>query len=709
MNMRSCFPRDDPPAISGEMTMWPVYILLVFAMTMFGCHLAPPPQPEPVAAYAPYWYVDALTDSVIEVKNHLGSSLTILPSLTLRDGHTIELAPMIIPPLATQQLSLKSQLKGVGTEVTAAGRWGDGSRRGSILGNARLLTPSRDVNTEQPFSAWILVEDPKERLGLVSMFMFNKDLYSSTLHGSWWIPFVDTHVYFAVQNASAHQADLNIQLLSNGHATEVKPLHLPPFGFQLVALAELRKTYNIADVGGVRITATSPLQPLQLKKNVPSTPVVGRILLVQEQHGFSVALKMYPLLPLPPDAVAAELQSPAAYFGQVAKLTGRSKASIHPHLLLSNISERPVLVQGNIYGKDTAGKPLQLTLPPARLEPQSAMHLDLEEYRQSSHSELADGVAGLRLTHDGSVTDIIGDVINVDRTGDFALYDSVINRWLYDASTLAAISFNLVDRNQSFLILRNIMDTPQQAHVILDYAGGKKQYEVKLPEVPPQQLEVIDIRRLRDAHVADVNGDVLPASTDSGGAVILGTPGAFVGSDPSLMYSNAILNLPDMDPDDVGDDSDRAYMPPSCMDPSGRAGGRPGPRPPQCPQGFQEIQGATWFTCAEVDRGGGLACSVAGSGGQRNCLCANVTQTLGHTNIFAIRGGQCGDIYQITTPNIGANGALEVTLAERPDQNTLLDMHQDVIRNLGLPIVQGRYTVCIRDTGRHNNGLAACP
>ncbi|MGH8645949.1 MAG: hypothetical protein ACREX4_16410 [Gammaproteobacteria bacterium] len=43
------------------------------------------------------------------------------------------------------------------------------------------------------------------------------------------------------------------------------------------------------------------------------------------------------------------------------------------------------------------------------------------------------------------------------------------------------------------------MDTPQQARVILDYAGGKRQCEVKLAEVPPQQLEVIDIRRLRDA------------------------------------------------------------------------------------------------------------------------------------------------------------------------------------------------------------------
>lgn len=115
-----------------------------------------------------------------------------------------------------------------------------------------------------------------------------------------------------------------------------------------------------------------------------------------------------------------------------------------------------------------------------------------------------------------------------------------------------------------------------------------------------------------------------------------------------------------------------------------------------CPSGFTLIEDATWFHCDEPGARN-LACSVCDSG-RRNPDCHNLTATLGHSNIIAPpRIGNCGDIFKLTTPGRRAEDALDVTLAERPG-GTPLDIHRDVIPQLGLDVDTGRYTVCLQHT-----------
>jgi hypothetical protein len=269
-----------------------------------------------------------------------------------------------------------------------------------------------------------------------------------------------------------------------------------------------------------------------------------------------------------PHKAVSELQSPAAYFGKLAKLSGHSNTYVHPHMLLRNASARRIVVNATVYGRDESGHYMQWRLDPVKLESQSIIHIDLEAQRHEAKSTLADGVAGLRLTYKGGSTDLVADMFNVDTTGDFVLYDDVRNMSSYRSSGEAAISFDLSGTNQTYIIVKNVTDKVQKPNVLLNYDDGKGLYLVKLPEIPAQQVEIVDIRHLREAHVPDQGGLELPANAEFGGGIVVSEPGAVVASDPTFDYSTATLPG-DLRGPEGPDDQDRPHSPHSCMEPLG--------------------------------------------------------------------------------------------------------------------------------------------
>jgi hypothetical protein len=93
--------------------------------------------------YAPYWYVDKLTDSIVEVKNHLASTLMLPFEVSAGQGPD-ELGIIVIPPHATTRTSLKGfstvlQLMAQKSAIVAQNLWGDASRPNSAFGVAVLI------------------------------------------------------------------------------------------------------------------------------------------------------------------------------------------------------------------------------------------------------------------------------------------------------------------------------------------------------------------------------------------------------------------------------------------------------------------------------------------------------------------------------------------------------------------------------------------
>ncbi len=270
-------------------------------------------------------------------------------------------------------------------------------------------------------------------------------------------------------------------------------------------------------------------------------------MLIEEKRGFSSPLMAYGSLVnvprgVPSEVRAPELQAPIAYFGMLERLLKGSQAYLHPHLLLRNTTKHQRVVQCIVYGRDRHGESTTFQLEPITLLPQSLLHFDLEEQRHRTKSPLADGVAGLRLMHNGAITDIVAEIINVDETGDVVWYDRFRNLWLHEAARQTAISFNLEPGGQTFLILNNVPDTPQHAQVLLHYDHGMRQYEIEVSKIPPQQVETIDIKWLRDSGALDKHGQLLPTDVTFGGMDIHTEPGAFVCSDPTFISAEPNLS-----------------------------------------------------------------------------------------------------------------------------------------------------------------------
>ncbi|MCH8044771.1 MAG: hypothetical protein IID44_13745, partial [Planctomycetes bacterium] len=491
------------------------------------------------SAHAAYWYVDDQTDSFIEVKNLLDSPLILLPKLTDISGKSLELKPVRVAAQSTVRVNLKPYItvnsKGrfKSRDGKAVERWGDGSRANSQLGSATLIAIWPEKADGQSFSAWIVVDNRSEGLGFVSPFhQAHADKMDAVLDGLWWLPYRDTQAYFALQNASGKPIDVQMQLYSRGQTIKTKRIQLDAFAFKLLNIREELGVEKPADIGGVRFS---------YKSRAGHHVLIARGLLVQEKRGFCSPLNLYQSIRDVPTDDPSELQAPVAYFGKIGKLVSGPTDILHPHLLLRNTSEREITVHVTLYGKDARGRHTTFQLKPVTLKPELPVRIDLEEKRQASKSDLADGVAGLSLTHDGAPTDIVAELINVSETGALVFYDRMRNLFSHVAEEQVAISFNLENRTQSFLILKNTTDRPRRVRILLDYARGKSPYEL-LIHIPPQQVEIVDIKHLRDTGAPDQRGQTLPRDVSFGGARIFSEPGAIVGSDPSF-YVDALGNL----------------------------------------------------------------------------------------------------------------------------------------------------------------------
>jgi hypothetical protein len=515
--------------------------------------IKPAPKPSSRSRYAPYWYFDDNTDSFLEVRSHFGkSAIALLPTAVTPSGE-LKLHPITVPPFATVRVALKSQLRELQIKVPSPGReprhWGDGSRSNSAWGGLRLELMSPPEATAEDFNGWILVENPSEKLGSMSMLENPGDAIATNLEGLWWTPYVDTQVYFALQNTT--ESPLAVRLIlsdEKGNQIGTSDFKIDKLGMRLVSVREVLGAQPLPQIGSASFS--TPAKP---------GAIVIRGRLLQEKMRFSASWKLQETQKLTNIRAGpgTELHAPAAYFGKLNQLTHRGEAYLYPHLILKNVSESNATVMGVAYGKDKEGNPAELKIEPMTILPNNTVHIDLQDKRKKDRSILADGAAGVRLSHDGGPTDVVAELLSIDETGQVVFYDDVRNLY-YRGAKQSAISFNLEDENRSFLIIKNTTDKPRKPSIFLYYNDGRDHYEANLKDIPPQQVEIVDFRHLRDTKIPDLRGHILPPDLKFGGSIIFSEPGAFVVSDPTFMYGSR--PTPAGDPPD-----DEPYFAPSCV------------------------------------------------------------------------------------------------------------------------------------------------
>jgi len=522
------------------------------------------------AAYAPYWYAYEFTDSIVEVKNHLESQLTVRLAILAFGRGPEELGAIVIPPRATVRTSMKDSpavIRSMATNTHTGSRelWGNGSRPNSALGAAILTALDPPGSSAGSFAAWILTENPTERLGVVTLFETGQDnVNPEQQEAVWLLPFEGMRAEFSVQNLGELPARVQIDLFGPDGALATRYAEIKPLSAQVFAVADVLETDTPPKCGGIRITN------LERTGQTERSYLLARGRLIQEKLGFVSSFRFQDTLGDVVNASGSELHAPAVIFGRLDRILPGTRSIVRPHLVLRSTTRFPITVEPIVYGTDREGALVSWKLNTFKLEPLAVTHMDLEQHRRVANAPVADGFAGVRVIHDGGPTDIIAELISVEEKGKFAFYDPIRSQRLHRQAIQVATSFNLTPLHRSFLILKNTTDETQQVRVRLDYDDGKQSYVVNLPSVPPQQIAVVDILKLRDEQTPDLNGRVLPPDADFGGSVVFGKPGAFVISDPTFVAPPLVGSGPTKGegdstalggPIDLGDDP---FFVPSC-------------------------------------------------------------------------------------------------------------------------------------------------
>lgn len=242
------------------------------------------------------------------------------------------------------------------------------------------------------------------------------------------------------------------------------------------------------------------------------------MLLFDEELGFSIPLKMHSLA----SRLTGSLQLAGAPFGRPDKKMGFPKsARFTTQLLLTNASQNPIDVTIGLDGKSAEGAPVSSNLPAFAVPALQSRVIDLDALRLSSNSPIADGYAGVRVTHTGSGLDLFAEAITVDRTLNFsfdnALYDSELLSSVYHA-----ISFDLTGNKDTFLLVKNPSNSTVRFSYRLNYERQSvmQTYTAKLGELKPYELRVIDLRALRNSKVPDGDGVIMPRDVEFGNATV---------------------------------------------------------------------------------------------------------------------------------------------------------------------------------------------
>lgn len=505
-------------------------------------------QPKPSSdrrgwsAFSQYWYVDDETDSVIEVKNHRSSPLVLVPGLSLPGGERLETTPVSLRPFESRRLSLRRELDSrrelLAEEQVApfSARWGNGCRSGSLLGSADLSPVYPADAARDHFSAWVVIEDATEGIGLVYPFKAASSSGGARLVGLWWRPYPDVLVCYALQNSAPEDVRVEATVLNHtGEVLGTTAVDIPPLGFHLLDLTSWISQED-GNVGAVGLSCRDAGDGL-----------LARGMVIDEKRGLSASLESH----RPSDGEAGGyngqtlLQVPTLLFGDLkvmlpslASLLAPDTVAVRPHLLLRNQTGEALEVRAALVPANREGTGRSITLPSIPLAPREARHLDLMTVVRANCPEVEDVVAALTLGHDGTPFDIVAELINVDETGDFCLYERVVNLHGYQPPALAAISCSLEAKRRTFLVVTNVTDRPEQARLLIDYQEGEQCYEHCLT-VPAGGIEIVDLASLRDSRLPDVMRSTLPSDLTFGGCFISArTPGALVAGDPTFVFGS---------------------------------------------------------------------------------------------------------------------------------------------------------------------------
>ena len=419
--------------------------------------------------FAPYYTVDHGYMTMLMLNNASRFPIVVRPILYSLTGQAVVLPLVRLTPNETQEVDLNMAAASLGEDFAT------GSVRLDFNGSVTTL------------GAMVMMMNESKSLELDVLARIREGFRSSRLEGVWWIPHKGAEIRLAIQNTTNHEVEASLSLGSiKTEDEDSRHMKFKPHETRLIHLKD-----SLAD-GSARVGG------ITLRHDGQPGALVGEVLMVEEKAGFSAGLNLED----PSTFDESKIEGAGVLLGVQDPL--RPDLKLTGHLLVRNISDVgvtaiPILERGftkTFLGDVTLepGEVREVTVPPDIL-PASVTG------------------TGVEVKSTGAPGSLLGYWLSEDASGSL-----VVETPLRNVSRTTRLGGNnpwsLEDGVTSILYVKNTGGEPASFISKISYAGGE--YVIGLKEMVAQETVAIDIGKLRDGRVPDVNGKTLPGNVVKG-------------------------------------------------------------------------------------------------------------------------------------------------------------------------------------------------
>lgn len=440
-------------------------------------------QDDPEAS-KPHWLVgsfystqNGLTATLL-LNNKGSQPLEVRPTLYNLHGQAIDIPPVTVDPASFRFVNLQE--------------WADTGGESFSQGSIKLFHVGKDL----VLGAQIYLTDEAHSLSfeekLAEVYTFD----SRRFEGVWWMPSRRAEVQVILSNTTDAPLSVTARLSKKPHHTG---------GAQVFDLAphETRTLDLGRDFDGGEPFARSEIVALSLTHAGEKSALLARAMVKDTETGYSNIVQFSN-----PDGGKSR-----EYQGVGFQIDDVGGERLVPVIVARNVGGEAATLRARVPYTRADNTTGAVELPPTRLRAGEMILIDTREVIQRSRQEQIQ-IAGLEVSYDTAPGSVIVNAQSVSVSGNQVFR---VPMWdpLGQRSPTGGYPWRIEGTSTTRTFIKNITDRRQYYVASLRWGDGEG-YMLGMREVGPHQTVEIDVKRLRDEQVPDVDGRMIPADVSSG-------------------------------------------------------------------------------------------------------------------------------------------------------------------------------------------------
>jgi hypothetical protein len=435
-------------------------------------------------ASKPHWLVgsfysmqNGLTATLL-LNNKGNQPLEVRPTLYNLHGQALDIPPLTVAPASFRFVNLQE--------------WVDTGGESFSQGSIKLFHVGKDL----VLGAQIYLADEAHSLSFEEKLAEFGTFDSRRYEGVWWMPSRQAEVQIILSNTTDAPLSVTARLSKRPYLTgEAQVFGLAPH--------ETRSLDVGRDFDGGDPFARSEISALSLTHGGEKSALLARAMVKDTEIGYSNIAQFSN-----PDGGKSR-----EYQGVGFQIDDVGGERLVPVIVARNVGGEAATLRARVPYTRIDNTTGTVELPPTRLRAGEMMLIDTHEVTQRSRQEQIQ-IAGLEVKYDTAPGSVIVNAQSVSVSGNQVFR---VPMWdpLGQRSPTGGYPWRIEGTSTTRTYIKNITDRRQYYVASLRWGDGEG-YMLGMREVAPHQTVEIDIKRLRDEQVPDVDGRIIPAEVSSG-------------------------------------------------------------------------------------------------------------------------------------------------------------------------------------------------